>query len=122
MAVHQFSFPTQIHFGPGARNLLGAHLLAAGVKRPLIVTDCGVAALPLAGELSGALSRAGLAPALFPEVATTLVNTAEPAEFFILNPVILKACQPLPADRYDSAAQLRLDLEAIQNNAGHSAR
>ncbi len=64
----------------------------------------------------------GRAPALFPEVATTLVNTAEPAEFFILNPVILKACQPLPADRYDSAAQLRLDLEAIQNNAGHSAR
>jgi len=68
MAVHQFSFPTQIHFGPGARRLLGAHLQAAGVKRPLVVTDRGVAALPLTGELSAALQRAGLTPAVFPDV------------------------------------------------------
>jgi CHASE2 domain-containing sensor protein len=64
----------------------------------------------------------GRAPALFPEVATTLVNTEEPPEFFSLNPVILKACQPLPADRYGSAAQLRLDLETIQKSGGHDAR
>ena len=68
MAIHQFSFPTQIHFGPGARNLLGAHLQSAGVKRPLIVTDKGVAPLPLTGELRAALQRAGLAPAVFPDV------------------------------------------------------
>jgi serine/threonine protein kinase len=53
----------------------------------------------------------GRAPTLFPEVATTLVNTEEPPEFLPLNNVILKACQPLPADRHTSAAQMRADLE-----------
>ncbi|MDB6094596.1 MAG: alcohol dehydrogenase [Verrucomicrobia bacterium] len=65
MAIHQFSFPTQIHFGPGARHLLAAQLTAAGVKRPLIVTDKGIAALPLTGELADSLTKAGLAPSVF---------------------------------------------------------
>lgn len=65
MTIHAFSFPTRIQFGPGARHLLGAHLTGAGVKRPLLVTDRGVAALPLTGELSAALQRDGLAPAVF---------------------------------------------------------
>src|SRR6185503_12326314 len=41
-----FSFPTLIHFGPGVRKDVGAHLKAQGVKRPLLVTDKGLAALP----------------------------------------------------------------------------
>ncbi len=53
----------------------------------------------------------GRAAALFPEVATTLVSTEEPPEFLPLNTVILKACQPLAADRYASAAQMRAALE-----------
>ena len=56
----------------------------------------------------------GRAPGLFPEVATTLVNTAEPPEFLPLNAVIMKACQPLPADRHASAAQMSADLKAAQ--------
>ncbi|HEX3729827.1 MAG TPA: iron-containing alcohol dehydrogenase [Opitutaceae bacterium] len=68
MPVHQFSFPTRIHFGAGARRLLPAHLASAGVRRPLVVTDRGVAALPLAADLVAALSSVGLAPALFGEV------------------------------------------------------
>ena len=57
----------------------------------------------------------GRAPALFPEVATTLVSTEEPPEFLPLNTVILKCCQPAPADRYASAAQLHQALAALQN-------
>lgn len=56
----------------------------------------------------------GRAVALFPEVATTLVSTEEPPEFLPLNDVILKACQPNPADRYASAADLRAALQAVQ--------
>ena len=56
----------------------------------------------------------GRAPALFPEVATTLVNPGEPTEFLPLNSVILKACQPFPADRYVSAAQMCFALEETQ--------
>jgi serine/threonine protein kinase len=56
----------------------------------------------------------GRAPTLFPEVATTLVQGEAPPEFLPLNSVILKACQPVSADRYESAAQMRISLEEAQ--------
>jgi len=56
----------------------------------------------------------GRAPALFPEVATTLVNPDKPPEFFPLNAVIMKACQPFPTERYASASQMSSDLEKVQ--------
>ena len=46
MAITKFSFPTSITFGPGARTEVAAHLKSQGVKRPLIVTDKGLANLP----------------------------------------------------------------------------
>jgi len=57
----------------------------------------------------------GRTTALFPEVATTLVNTEEPPDFLPLNKVILKACQPQPEDRYTSAQEMRLALVAAKN-------
>ena len=65
MSVHQFSFPTKIHFGAGARRMLAAHLKSVGVKRPLIVTDRGVADLAIASELYEELEKADLSPHLF---------------------------------------------------------
>ncbi|HJW51918.1 MAG TPA: iron-containing alcohol dehydrogenase [Burkholderiaceae bacterium] len=50
MSIHRFSFPTNIHFGPGARKLVGGHLRDLGLRRPLIVTDRGLAALPVLSE------------------------------------------------------------------------
>ncbi|MGA2786604.1 MAG: serine/threonine-protein kinase [Verrucomicrobiota bacterium] len=47
----------------------------------------------------------------FPEIATTLVEGGNPTDFFPLNTVILKACQPDPAQRYASAAEMHLALE-----------
>ena len=65
MPIHRFAFPTTIHFGPGARKLVGEHLRSNGVKRPLIVTDKGLAALPLIAELRDDLASAGLDVAVF---------------------------------------------------------
>ena len=65
MTITRFSFPTAIHFGPGARKLCGPHLAERGLKRPLIVTDKGLAALPLLAELAAELEAAGLAPAVY---------------------------------------------------------
>jgi alcohol dehydrogenase class IV len=65
VAITKFSFPTTIHFGPGARKLVGAHLAERGLKRPLVVTDKGLAALPIAAELMADLAAAGLQAALF---------------------------------------------------------
>ncbi len=47
MSIERFSFPTAIHFGAGARRLVAEHLKGQGLRRPLIVTDRGIAALPL---------------------------------------------------------------------------
>ncbi|HXD51006.1 MAG TPA: iron-containing alcohol dehydrogenase [Burkholderiales bacterium] len=67
MTIHRFAFPTDIHFGPGARREAAAYLVAQGCKRPLIVTDKGIAALPLLGEFKSTLQ--GLAVEVFAGVA-----------------------------------------------------
>jgi alcohol dehydrogenase class IV len=59
MSLHSFSFPTAITFGPGARKKVAAHLAAARVKRPLIVTDKGVAVLPFLTGFTDSLVREG---------------------------------------------------------------
>ncbi|HEX7327322.1 MAG TPA: iron-containing alcohol dehydrogenase [Casimicrobiaceae bacterium] len=46
-SIHTFSFPTPIHFGPGARRLIASYLREQRVARPLVVTDRGLAALPV---------------------------------------------------------------------------
>lgn len=48
MTISHFSFPTTIHFGPGAAKLAGVHLRERKLKRPLIVTDRALAMLPVA--------------------------------------------------------------------------
>ncbi len=65
MTITKFSFPTTIHFGPGARKLAGPHLREHGLERPLVVTDRGLAALPLIAELRADLAAAGLEVAVF---------------------------------------------------------
>src|SRR5438128_11978829 len=50
MSITNFSFPTAIKFGAGARKLVAAQLLEAGCKRPLIITDKALAALPVLAE------------------------------------------------------------------------
>jgi len=47
MTISRFSFPTDIQFGPGASRLVGDHLRERGFRRPIVVTDRGIAALPV---------------------------------------------------------------------------
>ena len=63
MTITRFAFPTPIAFGAGARTLVAAHLLERGLRRPLIVTDRGLSALPLLAEFRSHL--AGLEVAVF---------------------------------------------------------
>ncbi|MHB1250213.1 MAG: iron-containing alcohol dehydrogenase [Polaromonas sp.] len=63
MSITSFSFPTAIKFGAGARKLVAAQLLEAGCKRPLIVTDRALAALPVLAEFKTHLD--GLDAAVF---------------------------------------------------------
>ena len=61
--IHRFAFPTPIHFGPGARREVAPHLTGAGKRRPLVVTDRGLAALPVFARLVDDL--AGVTPAVY---------------------------------------------------------
>jgi alcohol dehydrogenase class IV len=63
MSITGFSFPTAIRFGPGARKEVAQHLRDQGLKRPLIVTDKALAALPVLAEFKTHL--AGLDVAVF---------------------------------------------------------
>jgi alcohol dehydrogenase class IV len=56
MTLSRFSFPTLIHFGPGARKLVAEHLKQQGVKRPLIVTDKGLGVLPILHDFAESLT------------------------------------------------------------------
>ena len=63
MSITRFSFPTTILFGAGARKLVAEHLREAGCRRPLIVTDRALAALPVVAEFRSHLP--GLQVAVF---------------------------------------------------------
>lgn len=63
MSTTNFSFPTAIRFGASARKQVAETLLAAGCKRPLIVTDKALAALPVLAEFKTHLG--GLDVAVF---------------------------------------------------------
>ena len=65
MTISQFSFPTRIQSGPGAVGLVGGALLEAGKKRPLIVTDRGLAPLAPVTETQRKLAADGLEVAVF---------------------------------------------------------
>jgi alcohol dehydrogenase class IV len=71
--ISVFSFPTPIHFGPGARLRMGEHLKAQGLARPLVVTDRGVAGLPVFAEVLGSLD--GLQAATFRDMGGNPVTS-----------------------------------------------
>lgn len=63
-----WSYPTAIKFGPGRLKELAAHARAAGMARPLLVTDRGLAGLPIAAAALDVLEAGGLGRARFAEV------------------------------------------------------
>jgi alcohol dehydrogenase class IV len=63
-----WSYPTAIRFGPGRIAELGLACRAAGVARPLFVTDPGLTPLPIAAQALDAIRDEGLEAAVFAEV------------------------------------------------------
>lgn len=63
-----WSYPTQIKFGNGRIKELAETCLANGIKRPLLVTDKGLASLPITLNAMEILAAGGVKAALFSEV------------------------------------------------------
>ena len=62
------NYPTAIKFGAGRVRELADHCKANGIRRPLLVTDKGLAAMPMTAEIMADLKKAGLKAALFADV------------------------------------------------------
>lgn len=63
-----WSYPTAIRFGAGRVAEIGAACAAAGITRPLLVTDRGLAPLPITARMRALMEDAGLGSAIFAEV------------------------------------------------------
>jgi len=67
--VANWSYPTRIRFGPGRLAELPEACRAAGIARPLLVTDRGLAGQAITAGALDALGGAGLGRAMFADVA-----------------------------------------------------
>lgn len=63
-----WNYPTPIKFGVGRIAELPAFCQAAGMKRPLLVTDKGLASLPMIADAMAGLKAAGLGAGLFSDI------------------------------------------------------
>ncbi|MEP7325341.1 MAG: iron-containing alcohol dehydrogenase [Gemmatimonadota bacterium] len=63
-----FNYPTAIKFGAGRIRELADHCKAHGITRPLVVTDPGLAVMPMVKDSVADLKRAGLGALVFSEV------------------------------------------------------
>ena len=63
-----WSYPTAIRFGAGRISELPEACVAAGIKNPLLVTDKGLASLPITQSTLDIMAKAGLGRAIFADV------------------------------------------------------
>jgi alcohol dehydrogenase class IV len=63
-----WNFPTLIRFGAGRIKELPDGCRSLGISRPLIVTDPGLAKLPIIADASRLLTEAGLENAVFSDM------------------------------------------------------
>ena len=63
-----WNYPTSIRFGAGRIAELGKSAALLGMKRPLLVTDPGLARLPMTASALEILRQAGLEPDIFSDV------------------------------------------------------
>ncbi|MGH6734771.1 MAG: iron-containing alcohol dehydrogenase [Methyloceanibacter sp.] len=69
-----WSYPTAVRLGPGRIKELAEACRAAGISRPLLVTDAGLAKLPITEMTLGLLEKAGLPAAMFADVQPNPVD------------------------------------------------
>jgi alcohol dehydrogenase class IV len=70
-----WNYPTAVRFGAGRIGELPEALSAAGIAKPLLVTDPGVAAMPMLARVTDNLRAAGRPAAVFSEVAPNPVES-----------------------------------------------
>jgi alcohol dehydrogenase class IV len=70
-----WSYPTAVRFGPGRIKELADACRTAGISRPLLVTDAGLAKFPITLKAMELLKEAGLPAAMFSDVQPNPVDS-----------------------------------------------
>ena len=73
--VSKWNYPTTVRFGAGRVSELPDALAATGIKRPLFVTDPGLAKLPVVAKTLKILDDAGVKYGVFSEVRPNPVES-----------------------------------------------
>ena len=125
MAITTFSFPTTILFGPGAIDRLPAELEKRNMKRPLLVTDAGLASTPLIARVRALVPHSPVFSDVEPN--PTEMNVLDGAAYYARH-----GCDSLigvgGGSSLDAAKAIRLkathalDLAEYDDNIGGEAR
>jgi len=70
-----WSYPTAIRFGAGRIKELAEACRASGIERPLLVTDAGLAKLPITAKVVDQLKQAGVPVAVFSDIQPNPVDS-----------------------------------------------
>ncbi len=115
--ISNFSFPTNILFGPGAVERLAEQLSQRGVRRPLLVSDAGLAGTAVFARVQRLISNAAVFTGV--DQNPTEKNVLDGAEYYVMEncdgiiglgggspldaakAIRLKATHPLPLADYD---------------------
>ncbi len=71
--VGNWSYPTTVKFGAGRIRELAEHCKALGILKPLLVTDPGLAGLPMIADAFIALEKAGVPTVIFSKLKSNPV-------------------------------------------------
>ena len=100
-----WNYPTAIRFGAGRIAELGDACRAAGMARPLFVTDPGIVPLPIAAKALDTLKEAGLAAAVFHEVQPNPTEANVEAGIAVMRAAGTTGWSPSAAARRSTAAR-----------------
>jgi alcohol dehydrogenase len=89
------NYPTAVRYGAGRIRELGEFCKANGIARPLVVTDKGLAAMPMVADIMADLKKAGLKAALFSDVRPNPVEEN-----------VLAGCRAFREGRHDGVVAL----------------
>ena len=71
--VANWSYPTAVKLGRGRIKELADACKTLGIKKPLLVTDRGLASMAITGHALDVLEQAGLGRAIFAEVDPNMI-------------------------------------------------
>jgi alcohol dehydrogenase len=90
-----FNFPTAVKFGAGRVKELAELCKANGMSRPLLVTDKGLASMPMVSDILADLKKAGLKADMFSNVRPNPIEEN-----------VLEGCEAFKAGKHDGVIAL----------------